>query len=232
MIKLGPIQMVEPKRLKRNPKNEKFFKTESKQYFDILRDDIRARGILDPLVSRRDGMLLAGHNRLTIAEEQKIKTVPVRYVENNLTDAEETAFIIKDNTHRRHLSYGERMRLYKKLIKNFNKRILEHGKLGLSNQDIASATGLNPATINYDLIRARYNRKKELAVKAPDAPNEKAVYIFKRAVARMLNIAIIDKKSTLAEFLKLVQHAEKQLTAMLDNKQAIDMSRIQRRRLR
>lgn len=232
MIKLGPIQMVEPKKLKRNAKNAKYFKIESKQYFDNLAADIQLRGILVPLVARADGTLLAGHNRLTVAELLSIKKVPVQYVQGKVSDAEETAYIIKDNLLRRHLSYGERLALYRKMIKDFDTRILVPGKLGVSNRELAEKTGLNPRTVNYDLNKHRHDLKKELARGALDAPNDKAIDNFKKAVARMLNVAIIEQHSTITAFKALIQHADKQLSTMLDNKQAIDTSRIQRRRLR
>jgi hypothetical protein len=215
-MKLSEIKLMDVKQLKPSPYNGKFFKVESRQYFDSLHDDIKKRGILVPLIAKPDGTLLAGHNRLTVAKSLKIKRVPVQYVQGKLTAQQEKEFIIKDNLLRRHLTYEERVALYRKIFKNFNERVMQPGKMGLKSMEIAAATGLNPQTINYDVSRIKHlERKKQIEASEIDIPNERAVYSFKKACMKMLNLAIIEKPETVKAFAEIASMADTRLAAIL-----------------
>lgn len=216
MMKLSEIRMVNTKVLKRNKANAKFFKIESRQYFDNLAADIKKRGILVPLVAKADGTLLAGHNRLTIAQLLKMKKVPVQYVKGKITAQAELEYIIKDNLLRRHLEYEERIALYRQIYKDFETRILLPGTLGVSSRKLAEATGLNPRTVNYDLSREKHLAKKKAnEALALNLVNEREVKIFNKAAARMLNCAIIEKVATIEAFYGVVKNCIDRLETLL-----------------
>jgi ParB-like chromosome segregation protein Spo0J len=205
---MSKIIMVEIEKLKTNPMNKKYFHIENKQYFDGLLKDIGEHGIKVPLVAKQDGTLLAGHNRLLIADTLGIKNVPVQYVMDELTEKEEREYVIKDNLLRRHLSFSERKALYLKLYKNFKERIMIPGKVGITARKIAEDTGLNPKTVQFDLIRTRrLERKANVKKSEIEIANDKVIDGYKRAVARMLNFAILEKKSTVAECVKITELA-------------------------
>jgi ParB-like chromosome segregation protein Spo0J len=212
MIRFSEIRMVDIGRLRENVANKKFFGLETKQYFDNLSDDIAKHGIKVPLVAKKDGTLLAGHNRLFIAKSLELKKVPVQYVLNKLTPNEETEYIIKDNLLRRHLRPAEREALYKKLYKNFDQRVMVPGKLGLSARKIAEDTGLNPTTIGYDISRIKHKMRKEAKEMSEiDVLNEKAVSEFSRSVTKMINWAIVEKSATISQFITITESALERL---------------------
>ena len=125
-IKLYDVQDINPEMLKPNPDN-KIFNPLSGQDYERLKNDIRERGIIDPLIIRQDKVLLTGHNRLRIALELKLKTIPVRKVESGLKPKEEKKFLVLDNLLRRQLSPAEK----KSLIHEFYKdEILEDNRGG------------------------------------------------------------------------------------------------------
>lgn len=124
------IYYVKPANLKANSLNTSLFKRENDQYFTTLTEDIQARGILVPLIAKRDNTILAGHNRLEVAQKLGLKVVPVQYIDGALTKETEMEFVIKDNLLRRHLSFTERVELYRRLYPNFDERIMEENRGG------------------------------------------------------------------------------------------------------
>ncbi len=212
-VKLSEIQKVAPGKLKRNLQNNKYFKTVDGSQLDQLVNDIRSRRILVPLVAKSDGTLLAGHRRLMVAKHLKMKSVPVQYVEQTLTKKQEKEFIIKDNLLRRHLAPAERRALYNAIIPDFEERVaLKNSQLGVSQAEVAEETGLNPKTVGYDLARIRREKLKEendnLEI---NVENEKAIARYKKAVAQMLNTAIVEKSATIDEFIRITENAKDKL---------------------
>ncbi|MBE7438170.1 MAG: ParB N-terminal domain-containing protein [Spirochaetales bacterium] len=110
-LELSSIQWLRPLDLKIHPLNERYFQTESPDYFEKLTSDIKERGILVPLVVKLDGTVLAGHNRLRIALEVGLSEVPVQKVISDLTAEREKEFLIKDNLLRRQLTVEEKKKL-------------------------------------------------------------------------------------------------------------------------
>jgi ParB-like chromosome segregation protein Spo0J len=176
-IVMSEIRYIAPEKLQPNPLNS-IFPQESAAYFDELAEDIRERGITDPLVAKPDGTLLTGHNRLTIAKRLGLPRVPVRYVQTGIQDErKELEFVIKDNLLRRQLTDTQRVKLYERLYPNFHERrgkAIMYGKnLSQSRggnsvtppnnddiltvQEIASATGQKPENVKQQL--ARFYRK-------------------------------------------------------------------------
>jgi hypothetical protein len=213
-IKLSPVKKVGTASLKINKRNAKYFQAPDGGSIKNLKDDITRRGILVPLIAKKDGTLLAGHNRLIAAKQLKLKTVPVQYVDGKLSESREVEFIIKDNLLRRQLGPEERKQLYRRIYKDLDDRILmnNHSGCGVSIKKIAEETGINPKTINYDVSRMKYERKKELNLgKAIQTENEKAVTTYKKSVARMLNVAMVEQKITLDRFIEITKTATERL---------------------
>ena len=125
-IKLYDVQDINPEMLKPNPDN-KIFNPLSGQDYERLKNDIRERGIIDPLIIRQDKVLLTGHNRLRIALELKLKTIPVRKIESGLKPKEEKKFLVLDNLLRRQLSPAEKESL---ILEFYKDEILEDNRGG------------------------------------------------------------------------------------------------------
>lgn len=121
-LELSEIRYVAPSELSSNSLNS-MFPAEKERYFEELAEDVQQRGILVPLIAKRDGTLLAGHNRLQVALKLDLARIPVQYVETVLTRQEEVRFVIADNLFRRHLSNEDKIRLYKHLYENFEERL-------------------------------------------------------------------------------------------------------------
>lgn len=114
-LELSAIAWLDPAELRAHPLNEQYFRTETPDYFQRLKEDIGTRGILVPLIARLDGTLLAGHNRLKVALEIGLAPVPVQRLLTELSSGEEEAFLIKDNLLRRQLSAAEKKELITRL---------------------------------------------------------------------------------------------------------------------
>ncbi len=125
-IKLYDVQDINPELLKPNPDNKIFNPLSGKDY-ELLKEDIRERGIIDPLIIRQDKVLLTGHNRLRIALELKLKTIPVRKIESGLKPKDEKKFLVLDNLLRRQLSPTEKESLIHEFYKD---EILEDNRGG------------------------------------------------------------------------------------------------------
>jgi ParB-like chromosome segregation protein Spo0J len=177
-IRLSDVQYVSPERLKPNPLNQDFFREESNEYFTNLRKDIQERGIIVPLISKKDNILLAGHNRLRLAKELGIENVPVQYVLDTLPQIAEKEFIIKDNLYRRQFSTSEWIALYKKLYPDFDTQIQQETRGGglkwsktedsvllhetrLTADKIAKDTGQKVSAVQKQLSKYRKEIKEE-----------------------------------------------------------------------
>jgi hypothetical protein len=158
---LSDVQKVERTKLRPNPKNEEYFIRESPAYFERLEQDIRERGIVVPLLAKEDGTLLAGHNRLIVAEKLNLKFVPVQYVKQHISEQEEQAFVIKDNLLRRQFTGIEWMQIYRRLYPDFDARIADGNKAGkpkaeaLTARIIANDTGQKVEAVRKQLQRGK-----------------------------------------------------------------------------
>jgi hypothetical protein len=112
---LSEIEYLHPSELRANKHNAVLFGIEDDNRTKKLRADIAARGILVPLIAKRDGTLMAGHRRFAIAEELGLREIPVQWVLSTLTEEEEIRFLIKDNAYRRQLSAEEWIQLYQRM---------------------------------------------------------------------------------------------------------------------
>lgn len=122
-IRLSNVKHVPTDELSPNELNQEVFREESERYFEQLSKDIAERGIIVPLIAKRDGKLLAGHNRLRVAVSLGLETVPVQYVEDELTKDAELGFLIKDNLYRRQFSAEEWIEIYRRVYPEFDEWI-------------------------------------------------------------------------------------------------------------
>lgn len=129
-VKLTDVYQVDPAALKDNDLNPELFKEETPEYFQTLEADIKERGVLVPLIAKKNGVLLAGHNRLVIARRLGLARVPVQYLESELTPEQERALVIKDNLFRRQLTQDDRINLYRALIPDFDEKIKKETRGG------------------------------------------------------------------------------------------------------
>jgi len=172
-LELSSILWLRPLDLKIHPLNERYFQTESPDYFEKLTRDIKERGILVPLVVKLDGTVLAGHNRLRIALELGLSEVPVQKVISDLTQEREKEFLIKDNLLRRQLSVQEKKKLILELYGNEiadrrgGDRKSETAKIKTSNEDLVSLpvriereTGIKAKTAERILTGIRKESQK------------------------------------------------------------------------
>lgn len=138
---LSDIRFVAPSDLKPNPMNS-LFTTETAEYFDTLRSDIKERGIIVPLLAKEDGTLLAGHNRLLMALELELASVPVQYILQTLSEEEERSFIFKDNIIRRQLTAAEKQHLIERLYQDEISKDNRGGDRRSTDAKIKSSTEL------------------------------------------------------------------------------------------
>lgn len=170
-LPLSPVRRLTPAEVKLSDENSAAFDPLSKPEYERLKADIKERGILVPLIIRslNDKTLIAGHNRLRAAQDLGLETVPVQYVETELSPAQETAFVRKDNLFRRQISAAAKESLIRKWygaeIHKDNRggsRGNQHtgGKSGKSSGEplakkIASETGITESTAKRILAKER-----------------------------------------------------------------------------
>lgn len=168
-IPLKPVKDVATADVHINPENAAYFKTESKEYFQRLEEDIRKRGIIVPLIVKKDGTLLAGHNRLRIAKEIGLPVVPVQYVDESkyeLSKEAEREFIIKDNLLRRQFSSQEWIEVYRKLYPNFDERIQER-TVGRPTTLGNNAKNGYRGTISESPVKGKHRHEKKMVTEEP-----------------------------------------------------------------
>lgn len=143
-VRLSEVRYVALEILHANPANAELFTHETSEYFERLKSDIQKNGVLVPLIAKEDGVLLAGHNRLSVARELQLPRIPVQYVTQRLNEAQENALVINDNLLRRHLTTEQRMMLYRKLYPNFDERISsQKGRRKQPNESLDKESGTN-----------------------------------------------------------------------------------------
>ena len=86
------------------------------QEYARLRDSIRERGVLQPLLITSDHVLIDGHERWKAIQELGLTKYPIRII-GNLGEPERKELAIRLNVERRHLSRAERARLLEMILK-------------------------------------------------------------------------------------------------------------------
>lgn len=195
-IPLSDIRYIAPSNLTANPMNS-FFNSETPEYFELLRNDIRDRGIIVPLLAKEDGTILAGHNRLLIAQELGLVSVPVQYILQSLTEEEERSFIFKDNIIRRQLSATEKQNLIERLYQNEIYGDKRGGDRKSEDAKIKSSTEL--------LISLPEKIEKETGITAGTAKRILAVLRKTTNVSQDITVRSKPKSNQLDSLLKIVR---------------------------
>lgn len=103
---------VSPKLLSFNSENP--YRELSREDYERLKEDIRKRGIVDPLITDQENILLTGHSRLKAALELGLETVPVRKLVSSVSSEERYRIMLLDNLIRRQLSPAEKIEFIRK----------------------------------------------------------------------------------------------------------------------
>ena len=87
------IETVALECLKPNPRNAR---THSKRQLKLIADSVKTFGFVNPILIDKDGMIIAGHGRLTAARRLCMTEVPALRIEH-LSDDEIRAYVLADN---------------------------------------------------------------------------------------------------------------------------------------
>jgi len=117
----------------------------SEDDYNRMRSDIEDRGVIIPVIATPDFMLVCGYNRLKIAKEIGLKSIPVIFMD--IEDKEKETFAIKDNLNRRQLSTEQRAVIIAKLTEHIKKGRKPKKDKSPSTEEIAKDLGLSSATI-------------------------------------------------------------------------------------
>lgn len=93
------LSQVSTRLLKVHPKNQEYYSDLPEEKYQEVKKSIETHGIRDPLKILPDYMIVAGHQRLRIAQELKIEKVPVIVLD--ITPEEAEYLLIADNEERR-----------------------------------------------------------------------------------------------------------------------------------
>jgi N6-adenosine-specific RNA methylase IME4 len=174
---------------------------------DALKADIRKRGIVEPLEINKQGTVLNGRERLTIATELQVKEVPVRVV----TPADEVEHIILAALQRRHLSASQRAALaleldsYQQLRTEADTRRRQNLRQhtdgagspprGKTRDHVAAWAGVSPRTVQDAATVQQHNSELFEQIKS----GELAADLAARRVRRALRDATIPAAPPLPE---------------------------------
>ena len=89
------IVQVAPGSLKRHPRNAR---THPKKQIRQIRTSIRTFGFVTPVLTDKDGVIIAGHARVEAAVEEGLPTIPCVRVDR-LSKDEIRAYMLADNKH-------------------------------------------------------------------------------------------------------------------------------------
>ena len=108
-----------------------------------LTDSIRRIGVLNPLIVRREGMvLIAGERRLRAATEAGLEKVPVRFFED-LTEIEAQVIELEENLKRSDLPWQDEAKAIAKLH-----QIYQASKPDWTQEKTANAIGISDSTVS------------------------------------------------------------------------------------
>lgn len=144
-LTLGDVEQTPLDEIKIDPDHKGQFEQLSGDEFERLKADIAERGILVPLIVKKDGTLLAGHNRREAASQLGLKSVPVQRLSNPLSKDQERAFVIKDNLLRRQLKPEQQTKMLAELYPDYLDTVSssEGGSLGGRKKQIGKETGFS-----------------------------------------------------------------------------------------
>src|SRR5208283_2636959 len=108
------------------------------QEYAQLRDSIRERGVLQPILITADHVLIDGHERWKAIQELGLTRYPLRVV-GNLDEPERKELAIRLNVERRHLSRAERQRLLELILRDAPAK---------SSREVADMLKVNQSTVS------------------------------------------------------------------------------------
>jgi tRNA G46 methylase TrmB len=120
------------------------------QEYAQLRDSIRERGVLQPLLITNNHVLIDGHERWKAICELGLSKYPIRII-GNLDEAERVDLAIRTNLERRHLTVAQRRELAARLLKT---------DPGRTNRSVAGTVGCDHKTVGK--IRGRLLQDGEI----------------------------------------------------------------------
>ena len=221
-LPLSPVIKRPPQDLRENTLNS--FSPLTGKHYERLKADIAKNGILVPLIARKDGQLLAGHNRLQIAKELNLGSVPVQFLETDLLPKAEQEFLIKDNLLRRQLSPADQAIYLSELYPaefetdmrggdRKSEKSKRHGVPLIGR--IANETGLNPRTV--DRAKATHREAVNLARSAGRQKPARADYeqAAKRKNEKRKAPAENGYMKTARQFVKMAEKQDKLFRDMI-----------------
>lgn len=110
-VTLAPVTLHVVQNLTEHPLNRQYFHELPADELAALKEDIRNRGVLVPVIATAAGVILSGHRRAQITRELGRIFIPVQFIKGELTAAQEREFLIKDNLLRRQLTADEKKAL-------------------------------------------------------------------------------------------------------------------------
>lgn len=184
-------------KLIKNKEYEKMFPRLSFDQYMALRNDIKEKGLINPIIYNKKNEILDGYNRYEICKELKIEPK----VEQKIFDTqeEELAFIISVNYQRRHLSTMQKVEIMMPLYDKYKAKAQEMRKKDRTTKKLNSSKGQRLDRILYKLIA------KE--IDSDDALVQKAVRIF-RSDRKGIIQEVKDGLITLHEGYTRVLHSE------------------------
>src|SRR5271157_368085 len=87
------VETVAIETLKANPRNAR---THSKRQIKLIADSLKAFGFVNPLLIDENGMVIAGHGRVSAARRLGLTHAPALRIEH-LSDDEKRAYVLADN---------------------------------------------------------------------------------------------------------------------------------------
>ncbi len=129
---MNNTEIRNPNELKENQYSRDLFPAlEGKQY-ELLRDDIKANGIQVPVEITKDNGIIRGNERLKIAIELGLTSIPVKvFASDDLTD--QKIDLIKDNLARKSLNFNTRFRCFEELKSLYG---MKHGETLMRGRDV------------------------------------------------------------------------------------------------
>jgi hypothetical protein len=171
-LRLSRIRLVPLGDLNPSPHNHVFEGLKTAEYYRDLKRDIQDTGtVVEPLVALRDGTLVSGHSRLKVARElfasgvERFKKIPVRYIQEDLTEEEVKTRVYQSNFSRFEIDQNTRILLQAEIYPDFFKPQTPSRKAIDANRPTASTIAANNGQSERQTLQIRklYQRAKELA---------------------------------------------------------------------
>ena len=234
-VSRGGVREIEVARIRPNPNQPRVQFDE--EALDELAESIRIRGVLQPILVRRDPSepnryeILAGERRWRAAQAARLHEIPVIIREMDDRGASEIALI--ENIQRQDLNAIEEGEGYRRLIEEFGHTQEELGRaLGKSRSHIANTMRLLslPDEVKTMIAEGRLSAGHARALVTARDPLTLARRIEQEGLSvRGIEAALREEKAPKLKLVKLPRHKdanvdalEKQLTLLLGLKVTID----------